>query len=88
VGRREVKMYIDGDGTNPTINGTGTEDYIGNAWGLAEFSDLYQGCLVANDKDRQYGFYRFRVPDQVFFIRISRRRPKRWAIVMTPKSGN
>lgn len=30
-GEGEMKMYIDGDAEYPTLNGTGTEDYIGTA---------------------------------------------------------
>lgn len=66
-GEGEVKMYIDNDGELPTINGTGTEDYIGTAWGMGEFTNLYQGCTLANDSTRQYAFYRFHVPDFIGF---------------------
>ena len=60
-------MYIDGDSTYPTINGTGSEDYVGTGWGEGVFSHQYQGCLVADDKQRQYAFYRFHVPDAIYF---------------------
>ena len=66
-GEGEVKMYLDNDGEFPTINGTGTEDYIGTAWGLGQFTNLYQGCTVANDSTRQYAFYRFHIPDIIGF---------------------
>ena len=33
-GEGEVKFYLDGDTTYPTICGTGTEDYFGGAWGF------------------------------------------------------
>ena len=68
-GEGEVKMYIDNDKELPTINGTGTEDYIGTAWGMGQFTNLYQGCTVANDSARQYAFYRFHVPDVIGFDR-------------------
>lgn len=64
----EVKFYLDGDDQYPSYNGTGTEDYIGTAWGTGVFTNLYQGCTVANDSTREYAFYRFHVPDQVFFF--------------------
>jgi hypothetical protein len=32
-GEGEVKIYLDGDQENPTLCGTGTEDYIGTGWG-------------------------------------------------------
>ena len=66
-GEGEVKMYIDNDEELPTINGTGTEDYIGTAWGMGEFTNLYQGCTVANDSTKRYAFYRFHVPDVIGF---------------------
>ena len=66
-GEGEVKMYIDNDKELPTINGTGTEDYIGTAWGMGQFTGLYQGCTVANDSTKQYAFYRFHVPDVIGF---------------------
>ena len=31
-----MKFYLDGDTDYPTICGTGTEDYIGFAWGMDE----------------------------------------------------
>lgn len=66
-GEGEVKMYIDGDNKYPTINGTGTEDYIGTGWGLSAFSNWYQGCPVASDSLKTYGFYRWHLPDAVYF---------------------
>jgi hypothetical protein len=66
-GEGEVKMYTDNDSELPTINGTGTEDYIGTAWGMGQFTNLYQGCTVANDSTKQYAFYRFHIPDVVGF---------------------
>ena len=66
-GEGEVKMYVDGDAQYPTIAGTGTEDYIGSAWGLGQFINQYQGCTVANDSLGQYNFYRWHIPDAIYF---------------------
>jgi hypothetical protein len=66
-GEGEVKLYIDGDTDFPTINGTGTEDYIGTGWGMGQFTGLYQGCTVADDSLMQYAFYRFHIPDIIGF---------------------
>lgn len=63
----EVKMYMDDDTDYPTYNGTGTEDYIGSAWGLGKFVNQYQGCTVANDSTGEYSFYRWHVPDAIYF---------------------
>lgn len=66
-GEGEVKIYVDGDKDLPTLNGTGTEDYIGTGWGQGVFAHQYQGCLVANDSARQWAFYRYHVLDAVYF---------------------
>lgn len=66
-GEGEVKMYLDGDSKYPTINGTGAEDYIGSAWGLGTFINTYQGCTIANDSTGQFCFYRWHIPDAIYF---------------------
>ncbi|WP_218155043.1 glycoside hydrolase family 172 protein [Pedobacter insulae] len=66
-GEGEVKMFIDNDSKYPTINGTGTEDYVGAAWGLGTFNHQYQGCLIADNKMGYYAFYRYHVPDEIYF---------------------
>lgn len=66
-GEGEVKIYLNGDKQFPSLNGTGTEDYIGTGWGQGTFNHFYQGCLVADQTSRQWAFYRYHVPDAVFF---------------------
>jgi hypothetical protein len=66
-GEGEVKMYLDGDKDNPTIIGTGSEDYPGSGYGLGKFNHQYQGCLVADDQKGEYGFYRYHIVDPIFF---------------------
>ena len=66
-GEGEVKIYLDGDSDLPTLNGTGTEDYIGTGWGQGVFTHRYQGCLVADEATRQWAFYRYHIPDAVYF---------------------
>ncbi len=66
-GEGEVKVYLDGDKQLPTLAGTGTEDYIGTGWGQGEYQDQYQGSLVSDSKNDVYAFYRYHVPDPVFF---------------------
>jgi hypothetical protein len=66
-GEGEVKIYLDGDKSFPTLSGTGTEDYIGTAWGQGEFFNDYTGCLSANRDKAGWAFYRYHIPDPVFF---------------------
>ncbi|MCK5735688.1 MAG: DUF2961 domain-containing protein [Spirochaetaceae bacterium] len=66
-GEGEVKIYLDGDTTTPTLVGTGTEDYIGTGWGQQQFVNRYQGSLVADDKADVYAFYRYHIVDPVYF---------------------
>ncbi|HUL53486.1 MAG TPA: glycoside hydrolase family 172 protein [Opitutaceae bacterium] len=64
-GEGEVKIYLDGDSERPTLCGTGTEDYLGSAWGLGAFSQAYTGCTLA--EGTRFCFYRWHVPDPVYF---------------------
>ncbi|MDO8588286.1 MAG: DUF2961 domain-containing protein [Armatimonadota bacterium] len=75
-GEGEVKAYLDGDKEFPTLCGTGTEDYIGTAYGQGHFAHRFQGNQYINDpKDgpaNAYGFYRFHIPDPVYFRKDAR----------------
>lgn len=66
-GEGEVKIYMDGDADYPTLCGTGTEDYIGTGWGQGFYSHRYQGNIIADSENMQYGFYRLHGPDPVYF---------------------
>jgi len=66
-GEGEVKAYLDGDEEFPTLCGTGTEDYIGSGYGQGLFHNAYQGNVYVSEKKDAYGFYRFHVPDPVYF---------------------
>lgn len=66
-GEGEVKIYLDNDTGLPTLVGSGTEDYIGTAWGQGKFCTRYTGCLVAGGEKNQWAFYRYHIPDPVFF---------------------
>ena len=70
-GEGEVKIALDGDSsTRPTLVGTGTEDYIGTAWGQGAYINRYQGAPIATwDGDGRWTFYRWHVPDPIFFGR-------------------
>jgi hypothetical protein len=66
-GEGEVKMYLDGDKDHPTINGTGAEDYAGTGWGMGSYHNQYQGCTIADELKRQFCFYRWHLPDAIYF---------------------
>jgi hypothetical protein len=60
-------MFLDGDTKWPTLVGTGTEDYIGTGWGQGEYHNNYQGSLASDNKNDIYAFYRYHIPDPVYF---------------------
>lgn len=66
-GEGEVKVYLDGDSEYPTLAGTGTEDYIGTGWGQGKYNNLFQGCPIADHEKMHYCFYRYHIPDPVYF---------------------
>ena len=66
-GEGEVKVYLNNDTKYPTLVGTGLEDYIGTAWNLGTFTNMYQGCPVVDKAKKQYSFYRYHIPDPIYF---------------------
>lgn len=68
-GEGECKVFLDGDADHPTLAGTGTEDYVGTAWGQGQYAHQFQGCHLAEPKQGQYAFYRYHVPDPIYFHR-------------------
>lgn len=66
-GEGEVKIYLDGDSGQPTIAGTGIEDYTGTAWGMGVYSNRTQGCLEAEAVKGRWSFYRWHTVDPIWF---------------------
>ena len=62
-GEGEVKVFFDGDKDFPTICGTGSEDYVGLAWGIQQTPFLYNGCSL-NQKNF-VSMYRWHLPDPI-----------------------
>jgi hypothetical protein len=80
-GEGEVKMYVDGDRDFPSLCGTGCEDYIGSGWGQSVFSNLYQGCTLYDPATMEVAFYRYHIPDPVYFrkdIRVTIQQIGNW----------
>ena len=66
-GEGEIKFYMDGDREYPTICGTGTEDYIGFAWGMDERCTPQSGCPYCDNEKGRYSIYRFHGKDPIYF---------------------
>jgi hypothetical protein len=70
-GEGDDMIFIDGD-TSPTMQGTGSEDYFSDAWGMREGLNLFYGCPLQED-DFQAGskatVYRFHIPDPIPFTK-------------------
>lgn len=78
-GEGEIKFFMDGDGTFPTICGTGTEDYFCGSYNFdsqgryQEFSTPYSGLsqVVRPDglyqSQQRFGLYRWHVTDPIRF---------------------
>ncbi len=64
-GEGEVKVYLDGDTNFPTICGTGTEDYIGQSWGLQKAAYLYGGTSLMDNKLNT--IYRWHIKDPIYW---------------------
>jgi hypothetical protein len=65
-GEGEVKVWFGGD-EHPTLCGTGTEDYVGTAWGQGTFAQRLHGCPIADGDNRQWAFYRYHLDDPIYF---------------------
>ena len=66
-GEGEFKVYLDGDEEWPTIAGTGTEDYIGQSWGLQDKTYLYGGVALADHSRKLYSIYRWHIADPIYW---------------------
>jgi hypothetical protein len=89
-GEGDDRFYIDGD-TEPTIAGTGSEDYFCDAYGIRKRDGLYYGCTLLDDTwEEAYGrtsVYRFHLPDPITFKKSLRFtiEHKAWVILPSGK---
>lgn len=67
-GEGDDYFYIDGE-QEPSIVGTGTEDYINEAWNMRVHSGLYSGCTVFEPRapDARVSAYRWHIADPIVF---------------------
>jgi len=75
-GEGDAKFYIDGE-EEPSIWGTGTEDYFLCAWGLNQCILPYFGCTYKSmdteeDLGVKFTLYRWHIPDPVRFSKSLR----------------
>lgn len=79
-GEGEIKFYLDGDDTFPTICGTGTEDYVGGAWCFASPEGRYSTYTTPFlglpqvlppeaffQSGQRFGLYRWHILDPIRF---------------------
>jgi len=71
-GEGEIKFYLDGDRDYPTICGTGTEDYVGGAWGFGDetYSTPFLGYPLRRQEPGEvprHGLYRWHIFDPIRF---------------------
>jgi hypothetical protein len=68
-GEGDDMIFIDGE-QNPSLHGTGSEDYFSDAWGMREDENLFYGCSL-QESDFKAGakatVYRFHIPDPIPF---------------------
>ncbi len=62
-GEGDEMFYIDGD-PDPSVRGTGTEDYFNQSWGIKPVTRLYTGCFKSEEGT---AMYRFHINDPIHF---------------------
>jgi hypothetical protein len=62
------RVYVDGE-KNPSIHGTGTEDYFSSGWyfNKGEYAGPYNGLVHKDDSLGRISAYRFHIPDPIPF---------------------
>ncbi len=67
-GEGDDRFYIDGE-AEPSLRGTGTEDYFCDAWGFRHFNNPFYGVSVweGDAVDDRGTAYRWHIPDPVRF---------------------
>ncbi len=69
IGEGDDFFFIDGE-AEPSLRGTGTEDYVGDAWGFRRFDGPYYGVPVwegSAEAGCLTTYYRWHIPDPIVF---------------------
>ena len=85
-GEGDDLFYVDGE-KEPSILGTGTEDYFNEAWNMRVHSSLYTGCTIFEPRapDARVTAYRWHIPDPVIFDSSLRFEIERRGFIMDSK---
>ncbi len=85
-GEGDDYFYIDGEEV-PSILGTGTEDYINEAWNMRVHSGLYTGCTVFEPRapDARVTAYRWHIQDPIIFHKSLKFTIERRGYIMNSK---
>ncbi len=69
-GEGDDRFYIDGE-PEPSLRGTGTEDYFCDAWGFRQFNNHFYGVSIWQgfDIDDHGTAYRWHIPDPIPFAK-------------------
>ncbi|HZK05289.1 MAG TPA: glycoside hydrolase family 172 protein [Actinomycetaceae bacterium] len=76
-GEGDDMFFVDGETWPPSLHGTGTEDYVGAAWGFpsGEYAGPYHGITLGASPQEHFGLwsmYRFHIEDPVRFSKSLR----------------
>jgi hypothetical protein len=79
-------FYIDG-AKEPTLVGTGTEDYFNDAWNMRVHSSLFTGCTIFEPRgiDARVTAYRWHVADPIIYKKSLRFEIERRGFAMNSK---
>ncbi len=85
-GEGDDMFWIDGE-EQPSLQGTGTEDYINEAWNMRVHSSLYTGCTVFEPRapDARVSAYRWHIADPIVFQKSLKFQIERRGFVMNSK---
>lgn len=85
-GEGDDLIYLDGEET-PSIVGTGTEDYINEAWNMRVHSGLYTGCTIFEPRapDARITAYRWHIADPIIFKKSLKFEIERRGFLMNSK---